>query len=500
MAVRLGDAVLFLGTDDSALESGLDKAEHKTSAWGSALQGVMAGVGIAVAGAVVGLVQSGIAQIGGLVDAASNMSETISKTNVIFDDSAKAILAWSDTASASFGQSKQQALDAATVFATFGKSAGLGGDDLVDFSTNLTQLASDLASFNNTSPEQAINAIGAALRGESEPLRSYGVLLDDATLKAAAFAMGLTESNTATLTAQQKVLAAQRVIFDQTKDAQGDFARTSEGLANSQRSSAAAWEDFRVKLGSVFLPVVEQVMGMIGKLSSVVMPMVEKVIEQNVVPAVQAFSTALGNFVNHYGPLVRDWVMGIVGHFKKFWEATAETREKGLKSIGGLLQGIWNFAVSVGALVGQIIKSLGDLMAWFVFNDAGELRGWAKVVYAIFFGIIDTVTLVIDTISRLAEAMTAVLRGDWSGALYALTRYNGSTAGMVPLLDANGNRIGWQSAEQAGLNAGTVQQNSASSIVNTVNVNITTAAADPAQVGRDLSRAVQDALRAGGYS
>ena len=86
---------------------------------------------------------------------------------------------------------QQQALDAAATFATFGGAAGLAGDDLVNFSTGFVGLASDMASFNNTTPEQAIQAIGAALRGEAEPMRQYGVLLDDATLRQKALELGL---------------------------------------------------------------------------------------------------------------------------------------------------------------------------------------------------------------------------------------------------------------------------------------------------------------------
>src|SRR5574343_101163 len=74
------------------------------------------------------------------------------------------------------------------------RPAGLAGDDLVQFSTGFVGLASDLALFNNTTPEQAIQAIGAALRGESEPLRAYGVLLDDATMRQKALELGLIET------------------------------------------------------------------------------------------------------------------------------------------------------------------------------------------------------------------------------------------------------------------------------------------------------------------
>jgi hypothetical protein len=189
------------------------------------------------------------------VKAASDLSEEISKSQVIFGEGAAEIEAFASKAAKSFGQTKQQAIQASTSFAVFGKAAGLAGGDLVKFSTDFTGLASDLASFNNTSPEDAIQAIGAALRGEAEPLRRYGVLLNDATLKQAALELGIYDG-TGALTAQQKVLAAQKVIYEQTGDAQGDFARTSDGLANKQRILAAEFENIKATIGAVLLPMV----------------------------------------------------------------------------------------------------------------------------------------------------------------------------------------------------------------------------------------------------
>ena len=189
------------------------------------------------------------------IAAASDLNETVSKTGVLFGQSASKIEAWASTAATSMGQSKKQAMDAAASFAVFGKSAGLSGDALVDFSKQNVQLASDMASFFNTSPEDAINAIGSAFRGEAEPIRAYGILLDDATLRQSALEMGLISTTKNALTPQQKVLAAQAVIMKQTTDAQGDFARTSDGLANSQRSLAAQFEDTQAQLGQALLPV-----------------------------------------------------------------------------------------------------------------------------------------------------------------------------------------------------------------------------------------------------
>ena len=192
------------------------------------------------------------------IKAASDFQEATSKVNVVFGRASKSIKDFAKTAAKDLGQSKQSVLDAAGVFGTFGKSAGLAGEDLATFTTDFITLSTDLASFNNTSPEEAVLAIGAALRGESEPLRRYGVLLNDAVLKQEAMTLGIYDGKGA-LTAQQKVLAAQAAIYKQTSDAQGDFMRTSDGLANSQRTLSARFDDVKVAMGQAFLEDIETV-------------------------------------------------------------------------------------------------------------------------------------------------------------------------------------------------------------------------------------------------
>jgi hypothetical protein len=202
------------------------------------------------------------AAAGPAISAASDLGENLSKVNVIFGEGAAEVEKFAASAAKSMGQSKNAVLTAAGTFGTFGKAAGLGGKELAGFSNDFTALASDLASFNNTTPEQAVQAIGAALRGESEPLRQYGVLLNDAALKAAALELGIYDGSGA-LTDQQKILAAQKVIFEQTTDAQGDFARTSDGLANSQRTLTAQMENLQVSIGQALLPVVEAILPLV---------------------------------------------------------------------------------------------------------------------------------------------------------------------------------------------------------------------------------------------
>lgn len=249
--------------------------------------------------------------------AASNLAETVSKVGVIFGQSAKQVEAFAEQAATGLGQSKQQALDAAATFAIFGKSAGLAGDDLVKFSTDFTSLASDLASFNNTSPEDAILAIGSALRGEAEPLRRYGVLLDDASLRQTALELGIISTTKNALTPQQKVLAAQELIFRQTGDAQGDFARTSDGLANSQRILAAQLDNVKTTIGTALLPIASQLFGEFTK---------------RLIPAVEGFADTFQEDLIPYlerrvFPAFEDLKNSIFGIGDAFQFTTTKTKE-----------------------------------------------------------------------------------------------------------------------------------------------------------------------------
>ena len=194
------------------------------------------------------------------VNAASDLAEAQAAVGVIFGASADEIEDFSKTAATNIGQSRRQVLQAAQTFGAFGKQAGLSGDALAKFSTDFVALASDLASFKDTSPEEAITAIGAALRGEAEPIRRYNVLLDDATLRQKAVELQLIKTTKEALTPQNKVLAAQAAIYEQTRDAQGDFARTSDGVANSSRTLTAQLEDVSASFGDALLPAIEAVL------------------------------------------------------------------------------------------------------------------------------------------------------------------------------------------------------------------------------------------------
>ena len=250
--------VLKILGDVSSLNKSMKDAQNSVNGAGMSIEKSFDQVKKAVTVASAAVVGFAVAYGKTAVTAASDLAEEIDKARVVFGSSSAAIEKFGDTAATAIGQSKTQAIAAASNFALFGKSAGLAGEDLVKFSTDFTVLASDLASFNNTTPEEAITALGAALRGETEPIRKYSVLLDDATLRQTALELGIVSTTKNALTPQQKVLAAQAEIFKQTAIQQGNFADTAGGLANQSRILTAQLQTVNAEIGGQLLPYIIQ--------------------------------------------------------------------------------------------------------------------------------------------------------------------------------------------------------------------------------------------------
>lgn len=403
MAVKLADAVAYLATDDTELKKGMGKAEGEIQSSGNKFGSILQGIGISVGMGIAGIATQAVGQVvqfmGDSIAAASDMGETLSKTNVLFGESAAQIVKFSETAATQFGQSQQQALDAAATFATFGKSAGLAGDDLVNFSTGFVGLASDLASFNNTTPEQAIEAIGAALRGESEPLRAYGVLLDDASMRQKALELGIISTTKDALTPQQKVLAAQALIYEQTSAAQGDFARTSDGLANQQRILDAQMANLQATIGQALLPVVLAFTSALNDLVTAVLPPLQAFMQDRVIPVMQAFggyiSQTLGPLISGLigwfqglGSTMRTQADGPMAYLSRWFEENMPRIQRVVQTVIDAMTGFWN---EFGDEITVVVRTLLD---WLVMFWDTQMR----------------------TILDLVTAVLQLLTGDWEGA------------------------------------------------------------------------------------
>lgn len=204
-----------------------------------------------------------VAGMGLAVKAASDLEEQTNKVDVVFGKSAKEILRWGESSARSFGMSRAEAYGALGTFGNLFRSMDIGVGASSKMSKGLVQLAADLASFNNASPEEALLALRAGLVGEIEPLRRFGVSLSQARIEAKALEMGLWDGEDA-ISAAAKAQAAYAIILDDTTLAQGDFARTSDSAANRMRIAKAELTDAAASIGSVVLPIFAKLVGVVS--------------------------------------------------------------------------------------------------------------------------------------------------------------------------------------------------------------------------------------------
>ena len=240
--------------DDKSLQRAFKSSEKSTKSFqgrmdavGTSTRGVFAAAGVAVGATAF------TAALGEMITDASNLQEQMSKNQQVFGDSARTIEAWSQTTAQSFGISQQAALEATGTFGNLFRTVGLVPAQASVMSRSLVELTADLASFNNASPADVLEAIRSGLIGEAEPMRRYGVLLSEARVQQQALAT-TGKANVKALSDQEKAVARYNIILRDTRSAQGDFARTQGGLANQTRILSAQMDDLSTQIGSVLIP------------------------------------------------------------------------------------------------------------------------------------------------------------------------------------------------------------------------------------------------------
>lgn len=192
------------------------------------------------------------------VEFASDLHEVQNVVDSTFNpQAAMQINSWAKTASNAFGLSELQAKQFTGTIGAMFKAMGLTQKQTLDMSVSIAGLAGDLASFKNVKPEEALEKLRAGLSGESEPLKAWGILINETTVKTYAYKNGIAKAGQE-LTEQQKVLARYGLIMKQTKDAQGDFTKTAGEFANQQRLASNNLQVAAGVIGEKLIPILTE--------------------------------------------------------------------------------------------------------------------------------------------------------------------------------------------------------------------------------------------------
>lgn len=197
------------------------------------------------------------------VKLASDLEESRNKVDVVFGSMAQSVKDFADTALESYGLAEGSALTMASTFGAMASSMGLSEQASASMSTSLTALAADMASFYNVSTEVAQTSLQGVFTGETEALKKFGIVMTQTNLEDFARKMGKTYSE---MSEGEKVLTRYAFVLDATKDAQGDFARTSDGAANTFRVFQESLKELGASLGEQILPIITPIVQAINSL------------------------------------------------------------------------------------------------------------------------------------------------------------------------------------------------------------------------------------------
>ena len=247
----LGSVTLSLGANIKQFRTKMQEAEKTFKRFGQKMQNVGGTMSRTVTAPLMLLG-------GGAIKAASDFEETESKFDAVFQHLSDGAKDWAAETASAFNRSKGDVMGYMSALQDTFVPMGFAREDAAEFSKTLTSLAIDMASFNNTSDEEALRSLQSAIVGNHKTMQKYGVVINQTTLGNELMNMGL-KDGVKNATEAQKAQARLNIILKGTKDAQGDAIRTSGSFANSMRGLKGSIVDLGVELGQMLMPHVMKI-------------------------------------------------------------------------------------------------------------------------------------------------------------------------------------------------------------------------------------------------
>ncbi|MVB11080.1 hypothetical protein CAFE_17820 [Caprobacter fermentans] len=395
---QLGKVELKAAKVFSTVQKGAGAVGKGFQAAGKVAKGLAIGVG--AAGAVSLAAIAPLAKTG--LDYASSLTEVQNVVDTTFGQSASAIDSFAGTALKSFGISTLQAKQFSSTLGTMYKSMGVGADQTLTMSKNMTALAGDMASFYNLDPSEAFEKIRAGVSGETEPLKELGINMSVANLQAYAMSKGM-KTNYSDMSQAQQATLRYNYLMQATADAQGDFSKTSGSYANQQRlfqenlqqvsgtvmskvipALSSGMQQLNGFLGSLdtnalggfvgqianmavaFLPMVMQILPLFGSLLGMILPPLISIGQQImpvIVSVVQTLLTALQPLI----PPIMQFVQALLPPIQQMLSALSPV----IIAIATVLGAVLGPALS---LVAGIIQKIADIIS-AVAKPIGDFFG-----------------------------------------------------------------------------------------------------------------------------
>lgn len=359
----------------------------------------------------------------------SDLEESQNKVEVSFRDSADQVQAFAKTTLDAYGIAEGTALDMAALYGDMATAMEIPTQKAAEMSTGLVGLAGDLASFKNIGLDQAQDALKGIFTGETESLKNLGVVMTQTNLLQYAMEKGMIDTSKSTLQLEKEQVALEKAqvkyneavskygessleardaavkvaeaqealdekakgsldtlsqaeqvqlryayVMDATKNAQGDFARTSDGAANSMRVCQEAIKEAGASFGTLLTPYVAEAAQMITEIIKKITALPEA--QKEMVLLIAAIVAGIGPLLIIGGKLISG-----IGAFISLGGSIIATGGKVASTFTGAAAAIKGGAsafslMGTGAkLAGVAITVLTSPITWIVAGIAAVVAG-----------------------------------------------------------------------------------------------------------------------------
>jgi hypothetical protein len=408
----VADAVLAIKivTDYAQGQKGLDAASSKVGRFQQGLGKLTA----PAAGAALAIAAFGKSA----VDAASRTEQAIGAVESVFGRNAAQVKRWADGAADSVGLAKSEYMELASVIGAQLKNMGVPLDQVAGKTNDLVKLGADLAATYGGTTKEAVEALGSALRGETDPIERYGVSVKQADIAAKQAADG-TDKLTGKAAKQAKTAALLALVTQQTADAQGQFAREGDTAAVAAQKQAAQFENMQSELGTALLPALTAVTGWLTKLTktmtkhktattvviAVVAALAVGILALNVALSIYTAVTTLAASATLAAWVAAAWpilavvaaVALLVGGIIILWKKSETFRS--------IVLGVWRAIKTAALATGRAVKAAWSA-TWNFLKATGKAVG--NAVKAAFNAVKSAVKTVITTVGNLISKIRSI--------------------------------------------------------------------------------------------
>jgi hypothetical protein len=359
-----------------------------------------------------------------VIDQASDLAEATNVTGLAFGEARSQADAFAKSSATAIGMSESatRALQAqlGNVIVGFGAAQG----EAAGASEDLIRRAADIGSAWNAGTDEVTEAIIAAFTTSTEPIRKFGVIIDQAAIKQRALELGLIGAGDE-LDNNSKRLAVTSLIMEQTNNVAGDFANTSDGVANSSKQVAAMWADMQAQLGQGLLPLLSMGLGFLKQLGPEGMRVV--VMGGALLLVIAKVSTALRGLGAAFSLLSANPVILLVAALV----AAGVLIWKNWDKITAALRAAWEWiratAGELGAWFGELWQNVNETVsgAWSAISDTvgGAVTAITDVIgsaWSTISGIFTTAADVIGAVAGTLFGELSTMAETWAGRWTAL--------------------------------------------------------------------------------